>query len=449
MISLSENINPNKVFLINRSELEGKLEVGYYSPEINQIEKKIRRKSTKLLRDFIVRLSSGATPSVQDEAKFYSDEKNGIPFLRVQNLCTNGKLDLSNVRYINKETHENYLKRSQVSGGDLLVKITGVGRMAIASVAPEGFVGNTNQHMVVIKTKSREVSEYLANYLNLDIIEKIASRKATGATRPALDYTALKSIPIVEGLDFSLLAEAERKKEQKEAEAKALLESIDTYVLKELGISLPEQNNTLQDRIFTAKFSEVVGLRFDPFYFKHFGANAKSHLYTEVSLKSVASIVKGQSITKDKVVEGDYPVIAGGQSSPYNHNVYNQEPNVITVSASGAYAGFVWFHTQKIFASDCSVIRSKDESAVSTEFIYNVLKAKQAEIYRMQQGAGQPHVYSRDLEKLTIPLPLPSKQAEINEHIKNIKSQINTLNNLAQSIVEDAKKNVERMIIGK
>jgi type I restriction enzyme S subunit len=61
--------------------------------------------------------------------------------------------------------------------------------MAIASVAPKNFVGNTNQHMVVVKTGNVAISKYLAHYLNLDIIEKIASRHSTGGTRPALDYS--------------------------------------------------------------------------------------------------------------------------------------------------------------------------------------------------------------------------------------------------------------------
>jgi hypothetical protein len=43
--NLSGNIDPNKVFLINRSELEGRFEVQYYLPEINLLEKTIRKKS--------------------------------------------------------------------------------------------------------------------------------------------------------------------------------------------------------------------------------------------------------------------------------------------------------------------------------------------------------------------------------------------------------------------
>lgn len=264
LYNLSENIDCNKVFIVQRSEIEDRWDPMYYRPEIANLEKKIRIIATKKLRDYIVRISSGATPSVKEEEKFYSDKENGIPFLRVQNLQTNGKLLLNDVKYINKETHNNYLRRSQVSQGDLLIKITGVGRMAIASVAPDDFVGNTNQHLVVIKTQNRETSEYLANYLNLDIVEKLASRRTTGGTRPALDYSALKSIPIVEGIDFALIREAERLKQQKENEAKALLATIDDYLLCELGIILPKKDDSLKSRIFMTQFSEVSGKRLDP-----------------------------------------------------------------------------------------------------------------------------------------------------------------------------------------
>lgn len=261
---LSSNIDPNKVFIVQRFEIEDRWDPMFYKPKIANLEKKIRAISRKKLRDYIVRISSGATPSVKDEERFYSDKENGIPFLRVQNLQINGKLSLDDVKYINKETHNNSLRRSQVSESDLLVKITGVGRMAIASVAPEGFVGNTNQHMVVIKTRNKETSDYLANYLNLDIVEKLASRRATGGTRPALDYLALKSIPIVDGIDFTVIREAEKLKERKDDEAQALLSTIDDYLLNELGIKIPEKDDSLKNRIFITPFNEITEKRFDP-----------------------------------------------------------------------------------------------------------------------------------------------------------------------------------------
>ena len=95
---LSEGIDNNKIFLVKRSELEGRLDIDYYRPQIMNLEKKIRQKSSKKLNQFIIKMASGSTPSVTEEEKFYSDAKNGIPFLRVQNLNPNGEINLDNLR---------------------------------------------------------------------------------------------------------------------------------------------------------------------------------------------------------------------------------------------------------------------------------------------------------------------------------------------------------------
>lgn len=448
MYTRSSNIDKNKVFIVNRSDIEGRLDAEFYRPEILSLEHKVRAISSNKLRNYICRISSGATPSVKEEEKFYSNEENGIPFLRVQNLQTNSELSLEDVKYINRDTHLNYLRRSQVGEFDLLVKITGVGRMAIASVAPLGFVGNTNQHIAIIKTKDRSTSKYLANYLNLNFVELLASRRSTGGTRPALDYPALKSIPIIENIDFSPIENAEKIKQQKEIEAKALLDDIDDYLLKELGIVKPVQNNQLANRIFTILFSDLSGNKYGPIF--HFNKSMKicGGIYTNFRLQDIASICKGQSITKEKISNGVYPVIAGGQTSPYKHSEYNNEGNCITISASGAYAGYVWYHRNAIFASDCSVVRTYDEQTIKTAFLFEVLKLKQSEVYLLQQGAGQPHVYPSDIAKLQIPVPPIKKQNEIINYISKIRNKAKALQMEAQNILDDAKRQVERGILG-
>ncbi|MBQ9619494.1 MAG: restriction endonuclease subunit S, partial [Neisseriaceae bacterium] len=220
----------NKVFFVNRREIEGRLDSEYYRPDIAKLEKVIRQKSTKKLADFAYFMASGGTPNVSEE-NYYSDEKNGIPFLRVQNLTEQGVLDLNGLKYISKDVHQNMLKHSQFDDQDLLVKITGVGRMAVASVSPIGFVGNTNQHMIVVKTKNRKISEYLASYLNLNIVEKLAKRRSTGGTRPALDYSALRSIPIIENIDFSKWENAKIQAQSIQKQSQTLLNSISDYLL--------------------------------------------------------------------------------------------------------------------------------------------------------------------------------------------------------------------------
>ena len=294
MYQVPHYIDNNKVFIVQRSEIEGRLEPEFYRPSIADLEKIIRGKSSHKLRDYALSVSGGATPKKTEGDKYYADKETGVPFLRVQNLNTDGTLSLDDCLYINNDTHEGMLQRSQVAEGDLLVKITGVGRMAVASVAPEGFIGNTNQHMVVIKTGNKEISKYLARYLNLDIIEKIASRHSTGGTRPALDYPSVKNLPIIKGIDFSPIDRAIEIKKQKESEAQQLLDSIDAYILNELGITLPEIKTDLKSRVFLVNRSGLEA-RLDPYYSQEYFKEAFNALargnYPLYSIKSLSSLI--------------------------------------------------------------------------------------------------------------------------------------------------------------
>lgn len=107
---------------------------------------------------------------------------------------------------------------------------------------------------------------------------------------------------------------------------------------------------------------------------------------------------RGKTITKAKCVEGDIPVVAGGLEPAYFHNQPNVSHPVVTISASGANAGFVRLYQQDIWASDCSFISLEQTDAIY--FWYVFLKANQEKIYFMQQGAAQPHIYPSDLMRL-------------------------------------------------
>lgn len=143
-------------------------------------------------------------------------------------------------------------------------------------------------------------------------------------------------------------------------------------------------------------------------------------------LSELAEIKKGTSITKSVTEEGDIPVIAGGQEAAYYHNKANRSENVITISASGAYAGFVNYFTQPIFASDCNTIQSKDEKVISTKLIFEFLKSIQNLIYNLQRGQAQPHVYAEDLSKIKIPLPIEAIQAKIVREIDLLEKNATT-----------------------
>ena len=143
-----------------------------------------------------------------------------------------------------------------------------------------------------------------------------------------------------------------------------------------------------------------------------------------VNLGDVCKIVKGSPITRDQVVEGSIPVIAGGQKPSCFHNQSNRTGETITVSASGAYAGFVAYFAEPIFASDCSTIKPSDQRLL-TKFLFHLLKTKQSDIYALQVGMGQPHVYAKALAQLQIPLPPREVQKEIMAEIEGYQKVIN------------------------
>ena len=112
---------------------------------------------------------------------------------------------------------------------------------------------------------------------------------------------------------------------------------------------------------------------------------------------------KGKTITKATCVDGEVPVVAGGLQPAYFHNKANVSQPAITVSASGANAGFVRLYLKDIWASDCSYINY--EITQTVHFWYLYLLRNQEVIYGMQQGAAQPHIYPSDLMRLRLSYP--------------------------------------------
>jgi type I restriction enzyme S subunit len=136
-------------------------------------------------------------------------------------------------------------------------------------------------------------------------------------------------------------------------------------------------------------------------------------------LGNVVNIRKGSMLTSDKFVAGNIPVIAGGKIPAGYHNVANRPANTITISASGASAGYVALYNKPIFATDCSTIEPC--STYDIHYIYHLLKYYQSEIFAMQTGGAQPHVHPSDLNELQI---LYAKDIEEQQAIATILSDM-------------------------
>jgi type I restriction enzyme M protein len=160
--------------------------------------------------------------------------------------------------------------------------------------------------------------------------------------------------------------------------------------------------------------------------------------YPMVELGEICEVERGTSITKNDIIDGNIPVIAGGQQPAYFHNVPNRTGKVITVSGSGAYAGFINYFEEPIFASDCSTIQSSNPN-VNLTYIYHTIKAQQDRFYKLQSGMGQPHVYAKDIRQFKVPLPPLHIQQEIVKEIEGYQKIIDG----AKQVVENYKPTIK------
>ncbi len=143
-------------------------------------------------------------------------------------------------------------------------------------------------------------------------------------------------------------------------------------------------------------------------------------------LDEIAMIKRGQLLTRASSRNGNVPVIAAGLKPAHFHTEANRGPSTITISASGANAGHVLFHSEPIFASDCSTIERSPGYDVL--FVYFALAHRQGAIRALQVGGAQPHVYPNQLRSLEIAIPDDqTEQTAIATVLSSVTAEIDAL----------------------
>ena len=118
------------------------------------------------------------------------------------------------------------------------------------------------------------------------------------------------------------------------------------------------------------------------------------------------------------------PVVAGGIKCSTYHNVANTKAPVVTISASGANAGYINLWHIPVWSSDSSFI---DENITpNIYFWYVLLKKRQKEIYDIQTGSAQPHIYPQHIEILSVAEIDNNKVENFNKKVTQIFETIGT-----------------------
>ena len=457
------------IFRVQSADLAGRLDPFYHLPEFAEVERKVLARGGRPLGGMIRGMASGATPQLSRRGELYADAEAGAPLLRVQNITEEG-VNRRDLVYIRREVHESDLRRSRVLGGDLLVTITG--RIGDAAVAPDGFEGNINQHSVVVRTASRAESEYLAVFLNSRVGHALTLRRAAGGTRPALDYSALRGVPVAAGLPIvAVMRKARAKRAAKEAEAARILSGVDDYLLGELGIAPPSAGDALP-LIFMRSFREISGGRLDPAYYREdfarnyeavrngahapralgglissisYGASV-SHRYSEsgIPLIRISDLLPNE-ITSRKIVflpEAARKALGGCFARRGDFLISRSGTLGVTAMVGDGHDGFA-------FGSFMIRFRIFPDAPVDGEYLCYFLNSSSARkmVEHKRIGAVQGNITIPSVKSLLVPIPPATKQRRIVARIGEIRARAKRLRAESAAAMKSAHDEVERIIL--
>ena len=318
-------------------------------------------------------------------------KKNGVRIIRVSDT-TADSIKKENGVYLDNDYAQNF-KSWALKEDDLVFSTVGskpplydsmVGKVIVINNEHEGCLLNQNSVLIRSKLRTKRRQQIIYNHFKtkryIQFIELIYRGNANQA-----------SITLKELFEFKIpLPKNENELESIAtalSDTDALIAALDKKIAKKQQIKQGAMQQLLTGKKRLSGFSGE---------------------WVEIVLGSVCEVKRGQMIVSSEFVKGPIPVIAGGMTPAGYHNLSNRNENTITISASGANAGFIGFHKSPIFASDCSTINENEN--IDIHFIYYTLKLKQEEIYNSQTGGAQPHIHPKDIEPLILNFPIDKSE---------------------------------------
>ena len=303
---LPQHINKDKVFIVNRSAIDNRLDAQYYSANLD-------------LSGFVKLASVAIVKGGKRIPKGYgySNEQTLYHYLRVADMDSDAQVEVNSLMNISEEVFD-ILERYEILEGELAISIAGtIGKTTILKNIPadKRVILTENCAKILAKPNVDLLPEYLKICLELPIVKKQIDLNYIQTTIPKLGLDKIVGIKIPpipciqkqqEIVDY--INEAYVQKRAKEVEAQKLLDSIDGYLLKELGITIPNVDNELNNRIFFSSFSKIEGNRIDPKYNKQIRYFQEFYDSDTWKTLSSVSIVKGQYGANEAAIayqEGD------------------------------------------------------------------------------------------------------------------------------------------------
>lgn len=464
MYQVPQHIDKNKIFIVQRSEIEGRLDpkMALYNRKVlHSLYPKVRLKDVLLCKPQYGASEPGVPRSSIKEPRY----------IRITDIDENGLISHDKLGATAKIIEDKYI----LCENDILIARSGatVGKAYIHKPALYDcfFAGYLIRFII---NTDKALPEYIFTYTQLNAYKEWVNAIQRPSGQPNINSEEYQSLEIPlpnierQQVIVDVIKSAYLQKKQKESEAKQLLDNVDAYILNELGITLPEIKTDLKNRIFKVNRSELEE-RLDPTVYKD-GIKLISNNYDNVKLSSVAYI-NPTGTFKGKDIETPISFIPMESIDEIYSEVSKLEDTTIE-NASGftkfKEGDLLWAKITPCMQNGKSaiaknltnglgcgsteffVMRNKDER-LAIEYLHVILHMKcvrETAMLYFGGSAGQQRVSSAFLENFNLPLPPKDKQIEIANHVYTIRQKAKALQEEGKVLLEEAKRKVESMIIG-
>jgi len=442
--------------LVRKGKIEGRIDSNTYHPERTRIIHRLKETNWELKPLKLVAKFS---------KNIVSQNSENLPYVGLENI----ESDIG--FYVETSERESFGSAVKFHKGQVLFPKL---RPYLNKVYLAEFEGLCSTEFHILDCKTID-NRYLAHFLRSNLVVNQTKYLMSGNTLPRLQTSDIKNllIPILpketQAKIVALFEAAYAQKRAKEAEAKALLAGIDGYLLNALGISLPQP--TEKKKFFYTRSGKVSSGRFDPYYhqseFEEFERALRSGKYKMQKMKNVAYFQAGYAFNSNDYVEKSdcYLVTIKNilkneinlENSTYLPKVFFDKlpifqikKNDLLIAMTGATIGKVGlFNSDKkaLLNQRNGIIRSNNLNYLYLMSLLNT-EIYQKFILRNSNGGAQPNISETDIMKIQIPLPPLAVQTEIANHIAEIRSKAKQLEQEAKAGLDQAKKEVEAMILG-
>ncbi len=310
--------------------------------------------------------------------------KEGAISLSPKNII-NGELNLEQCTYIK---WDKYYESPEIMINPNEIVITKTG----SSVGRTTFVRRVvhpmtlNPQLVVLKNIS-ENAEFLSYYIKSALFQSVLKSIVVGSAIPTLSQKNLANIMI------NVPKEVEDQRR-----IASILSSLDRKI--ELNNKINADLEEMAQAIFKNWFVDFEPFKDGKFVDSELGMIPEG--WKVGLLGELCNFKRGKNLLTKNAIDEGVPVVAGGLEPSCYHNVANTGAPVITVSGSGANAGFMRMYHVPVWASDCSFI---DITCENFYFVYCFLKVNSKLLKHAQTGAVQPHVKPSDIHDFELVIP--------------------------------------------